>query len=381
MSTGTSGNYWQAKALPSVFKHELLKRYLPPFGAMVSSTSPGGKLVYLDGYAGEGRYKDGSLGSAAIVLGIAAGQQQRIHRDWTLFLSERDKDSFESLEEVAADYIRRGVDARTRRFEVDEVLDEVLEAAKGLPLFLFLDPCGLGVPFDRLVGVLNSRPGARPPTEFLLNFTMTGVRRIGGNVRSTQGSEASLRKMDAVCGGPWWREHFTEDRFDDGSAERVAEGYAARLEKAANMSVISVPVRKKPHYKPIYNMVYGTRSPYGLWVFGDAVARAHIEWWKTAEAADQETDPNALFTLTQAVQPDAEAIAKESVPAIAANLERLLKSHAQFRVVSHTLEVFGDYYGMVTEPSVRKAIKLLHEQGKTSSDGVGPKIRELVVRR
>lgn len=29
MSSGTGGNYWADKALPSVFKHDLLKRYLP----------------------------------------------------------------------------------------------------------------------------------------------------------------------------------------------------------------------------------------------------------------------------------------------------------------------------------------------------------------
>ncbi|MFC9848642.1 hypothetical protein ACFWFF_34745 [Streptomyces sp. NPDC060223] len=27
MSSGTTGGYWQGKALPSVFKHELLRRY------------------------------------------------------------------------------------------------------------------------------------------------------------------------------------------------------------------------------------------------------------------------------------------------------------------------------------------------------------------
>lgn len=37
MSTGTSGDYWKDKALPSVFKHDLLKRYLPQFGGMLSS--------------------------------------------------------------------------------------------------------------------------------------------------------------------------------------------------------------------------------------------------------------------------------------------------------------------------------------------------------
>lgn len=34
MSSGTGGDYWKDRALPSVFKHELLKRYLPQFGVV-----------------------------------------------------------------------------------------------------------------------------------------------------------------------------------------------------------------------------------------------------------------------------------------------------------------------------------------------------------
>lgn len=384
MSTGTSGEYWQAKALPSVFKHELLFKYLPPFGGMVTSTvdrPTGAKLVYLDGYAGKGRYENGDPGSAEIVLKIASGQQLSLNKPWTLFLSEKDQASVESLKQVAAEYVRRGIDARVRGFTVDTVFDEVLAAATGLPLFLFLDPCGLALPFDQLAQVLMRRPGARPATEFLLNFTMMGVRRIGGNVRSPQGSEASLKTMDAVCGGDWWRAHFAEAQADDGAAEQVAEGYASRLGKAARMHVISVPVRKKPRHKPIYNLVFGTRSVYGLWVFGDAVARAHAAWWTTAEALDEEADPGALFTVTYALRPKREEIEAEAVPAIAANLAQLLKVYRSYRVVDHTLEVFGDYYGMVTEPCVRAAIKLLHKQGGTSSTGVGKRVRELIVSR
>ncbi|MFE7243792.1 hypothetical protein [Streptomyces sp. NPDC057580] len=59
MSSGTGGAYWQGKALPSVFKHELLKRYLPPFGGMTGTQSHDKRVVYLDGYAGEGRYESG----------------------------------------------------------------------------------------------------------------------------------------------------------------------------------------------------------------------------------------------------------------------------------------------------------------------------------
>ena len=50
-------------------------------------------------------------------------------------------------------YRRQGVVAHAHRGEVDGVLDSVVRRAAGRPLFLFLDPCGLVLPQDRLVDV------------------------------------------------------------------------------------------------------------------------------------------------------------------------------------------------------------------------------------
>ena len=38
----------------AVIKHGILRRYLPVFAAKTGSTSAGGRVVYLDGYAGAG---------------------------------------------------------------------------------------------------------------------------------------------------------------------------------------------------------------------------------------------------------------------------------------------------------------------------------------
>ena len=64
----------------------------------------------------------------------------------------------------------------------------------------------------------------------------------------------------------------------------------------------------------------------------------------------------------------------------AANLERLLLPGRPVKLVDHTLELFGSYYGQVTEPVARKAVKYLHGEGETPSTGIGEKrTRELVV--
>ncbi|MFD8767313.1 three-Cys-motif partner protein TcmP [Streptomyces mirabilis] len=304
MSSGTAGGYWQGKALPSVFKHELLRRYIPPFGGMTGTQAQDRRVVYLDGYAGEGRYENGDPGSAEIAMRVASYYRTRGLRLACYFVEQQPK-SFERLQRVLRGYTARGVDARAHRGEVDEVLDDVVRRAAGVPLFLFLDPCGLCLPRERLVDVLaRQRRDRRPATELLMNFSMMAVRRLGGHVRSPKGNERSLERFDAVCGGPWWREYFADADDQEDAAEAVAAEYARRLHQLTGMFVQSVPVAKTPHWKAVYHLVFATRSPYGLWVFGDAVARARAEWWKTLELQAEQTDPNALFSTVSVLRPD-----------------------------------------------------------------------------
>ncbi|WP_406369715.1 three-Cys-motif partner protein TcmP [Streptomyces sp. NBC_00647] len=380
MSTGTGGTYWQGKALPSVFKHDLLRRYIPPFGGMTGTQAQDRRVVYLDGYAGEGRYENGEPGSAEIALQVASYYRSR-GLNLSCFFVEQQARSFVRLQQVLRGYQARGVDARAHHGEVNDVLDDVVQRAMGVPLFLFLDPCGLCLPMDRLVDVLaQRRPQRRPATELLMNFSMMAVRRLGGHVRSPKGNEKSLERFDAVCGGRWWREYFTGGSAEEDAAEAVAAEYARRLKQRTGMFVHFVPVAKHPTWKPVYYLVFATRSPYGLWVFGDAVARARSEWWKTLELQEEQEEPDALFSTTSILRPDPSVVEKEAVPIIAANLERLLQSGRAVKLVDHTLELFGQYYGQVTEPAARKAVKYLHSEGKTPSTGIGgDKTRELIV--
>ncbi|MGW0171811.1 three-Cys-motif partner protein TcmP [Streptomyces sp. NPDC003343] len=385
MSSGTGGDYWKDKALPSVFKHELLKRYLPQFGGMTGSQSHDKRVVYLDGYAGEGRYENGEPASAEIALRVASHFRARHGITVECFFTEAQQKSFERLYLVVEHYRASKVLAHAHRGEVDAVLNSVVQRAVRAPLFLFLDPCGLVLPQIRLVDVLaRQRPQKKPPTELLMNFSMMAVWRLGGHVRSPKGNERSLQRFDDVCGGTWWREYFAEaaaPTAKEGAAEDAIEAVAAEysrlLAQRTDMFVQSVPVSHDPHKRAVYRLVFATRSQYGLWVFGDSVARARDEWWKTLDAREESEGKLALWPL----RPDPKEVAVRAVPKIADNLEELLlRTRRPVKLVDHTLEIFGDFYGQVTEPAVRRAVQRLHEQGKTPSDGVGVKrTREITV--
>lgn len=386
MSSGTGGGYWADKALPSVFKHDLLKRYLPQFGGMTGTQSHDKRVVYLDGYAGEGRYENGDPASAEIALQVASYLRSKPGLTLECFFSEPQAKSFHRLHEVVQQYLSRGVQAHAHHGEVDGVLDQVVQRAVREPLFLFLDPCGLVLPQDRLFDVLAAkRPQTWPPTELLMNFSMMAVWRLGGHVRSPKGNEKSLQRFDDMCGGTWWREYFADAvtaRDEDGAAadaiEAVAAEYARRLAQRTGMLVQSVPVSHSPRKRAVYRLVFATRSPYGLWVFGDTVARARATWWETLEEREED---DALFSVASMTRPDPKEVEAKAVPEIAKNLAALLaRTRRPVKLVNHTLEVFGSFYGQVTEPVVRRAVQLLHEQGVTPSNGVGvKKTREITL--
>ncbi|MFF8545010.1 three-Cys-motif partner protein TcmP [Streptomyces werraensis] len=369
-----------------MFKHELLKRYLPQFGGMTGTHSRDKRVVYLDGYAGEGRYENGDPASAEIALKVASSLRHKPGLTLECFFSEPQAKSFDRLREVVQHYLARGVRAHAHRGEVDGVLDQVVQRAVREPLFLFLDPCGLVLSQDRLVDVLaRKRPQKWPPTELLMNFSMMAVWRLGGHVRSPKGNEKSLQRFDDVCGGTWWREYFADavaSRHQYGAAEdaieAVAAEYARRLERRTGMLVQSVPVSHSPRKRAVYRLVFATRSPYGLWVFGDTVARARATWWETLEEREED---DALFSMASVTRPDPQEVEAKAVPEIAENLAKLLaRTRRPVKLVDHTLEVFGAFYGQITEPVVRKAVQRLHEQGRTPSNGVGvKKTREITL--
>ena len=106
MATGAGGQFWEQQRLPGVFKHDLLRRYLPRFAGKTGSRAPG--VVYLDGYAGRGRYQDGSPASAERILQIAEQQGAR-GLNYRLFFYEPDPESLVALDGVVGEYVARGV--------------------------------------------------------------------------------------------------------------------------------------------------------------------------------------------------------------------------------------------------------------------------------
>jgi three-Cys-motif partner protein len=379
VATGAGDQYWEQQALPSVFKHDLLRRYLPRFAGKTGSKAPG--VIYLDGYAGRGRYDDGTPASAERILQIAENQRAQ-GISYRLFFYESDNESYSILKQVVDEYAARGVQAAAIFGEVISGLGEVISGATGMPLFLFLDPCGLGLPFSDLVSTLTGpRAPNWPPTEVLLNFSLEAVRRIAGLVTSENPREKTLARLDEALGGDWWRAFVTSGVTDHG-VNQIVSGFVDRLARVAKMDIFAIPVRRAPSHKPIYFLVFGTRNPLGLWHFADDTARATETWWRTIDEREHAKyaamGQDSLFD-DEPVVARIDTVEAEARPVIAGNIARLVARRGQIRVGDYPGEVFGDYLGRVREMVVRAAIKDLHASGRTPSEGKGSPITSLTV--
>lgn len=183
MATGANAQYWKDARLPGVLKHKLLKRYLPVF--LIRTASVAGKAAYFDGYAGRGVYENGDLGSAGQMLEFAVGQKFGSGVPISVHLCEKKRDTFKALDELCDKYRAKDIDVDTRCDDAKDYLRDRLPHFADRPAFIFLDPCGVGIPFDDLVAAAN-RGGADPwpPTEVMrLSTPSFGSSRSGSSMR------------------------------------------------------------------------------------------------------------------------------------------------------------------------------------------------------
>jgi three-Cys-motif partner protein len=371
-----------------MFKHAILRHYLSPFLAMTGSTSDGRRLVVMDGFAGRGRYSNGTPGSAELIL--QAVQKLRESRTVSTFFAETDPDNYRALAAVVNEYSANGLVATALPGPAELHLASVVSAARGIPLFLFLDPCGAMLPFTQLAEVLKTqRRGVRPQTELLLNFSAEFTRRTAGQLAKGQVEAAGVKRMDVTCGTTRWREaamnahRASADGTFELAAETVVRGYARQLAQAAGMFQVTVPVRRRLRLQPVYHLVFLTRSRYGIWVFADALGKARQEWLQATGKLDDDSGPQqALPGLSKEDDMqylvDNEKLRAQEI--IEANLRGLVHSGpARLRLVDNTSIVFGKAYGIATDATVLAAVRALEGRRELALLEAPRRLREWVV--
>ncbi len=369
--------FFDGKAEAARLKHLILRKYLPPFISKVGYTATYGRVVIVDGYAGPGRYEDGSEGSPLILSGFAANPPGGGDRKVDVVLVEKEVTHYKLLRNLLAEHPVAGVRSPIHG-RVTDHLDDILASADAQPLFAYLDPYGLDVAWTDLTNKIFARPGTRyaPATEILLNLSADGIRRIGGVLEAApySGRRKTLERLDIAVGGDWWRDEWRLADSPGEAAEVIASEYARRLSEASNAYTWAVPVVRKEGQQPVYHLVYATRHPDGQSVFGETVSGALGEWRK---AQMEGTLFESEFAETE------KTLGAEWSRTIAHNVTALLGTRSTIALREHYAELFGSVLGRAREKHLRAALKQLAVDGVIAEAPTGKLVTggSVVIRR
>lgn len=380
MATGTEAGLLESPKPQSVYKHGILEQYVIRFATMTASKLRPKRAVLFDGFAGRGRFNTGEAGSAERMM--IAAQKAKNSTTIDLFLVERNREDFVSLEGVADEYRNRGVHVDSRNGDCRQYLDEVGRLAAGASLFVFLDPCGAGLPMDSIKNVLRRR-GSWPRTEVLLNFNADLIRRAGGQLKKGQLTLGGVAKADSVCGGEWWRDLALQEHEASGgksweaAADAVAHEYARRLAAGTKYGSVVAPVRRQVHHQPVYYLIFLTQDPHGFWVFGAAAAKAREQWIDCLGPDQDEREGMLWDTVADQLKREHES----AIERVKDNLRSLVSDGRPMAVVEHVKEVYGNLYGEAKETAFTAALRALVASGEIEFATKGAKPHQHVIRK
>ncbi|MEC3979829.1 three-Cys-motif partner protein TcmP [Amycolatopsis sp. H20-H5] len=401
--------FFQRRQAAAVLKHGILRRYSIVFASKTGFTSKGGRVVYLDGFAGPGRYAP-EEGSAEGVEGsplLAMRTAERVEgwrRQLQCIFVERDPVYAANLRETLAAEAPESMTYEVLQGDVSEHLEHALTTAGDSPLFAFLDPFGTGLPYADLAGRLLARPTPFP-TEVLLNFNLEAVRRIGGLLTGDvtdapdTGREASLRRIDEFLGDDWWRQKFRAARSAAAdpqraaawAAEEVVREFCGRVTVDTGYQTFLVPIRRQPHHAPLFMMILFYRHRDAPYAFNEAVSGANKEWRYFhhelnlhEQQASVEPDlfggtlvPEMLIADNMRAEKEAE---RGWIIDIIANIRGLVAERDAVDVRDHTAGIFGGTLGLARGMHLRAAWDHLAEENLVQPRESG-KLEKQVIRR
>lgn len=246
-------------------KHEILRRYLGAWFPIMSKWNS--RLVFFDGFAGPGIYKNGEPGSPLIALQVLiehnAFEQFCAGTEYVFLFCEPDPERLASLNLHLEGYKQylggewpAGVKVETVGKPFDATAGEILEdlerkGSKLAPTFAFVDPFGIsGLPMDLL-----ARLTASPKCELFVNMIMNTAKRF-----------ATSGLIDTSLADLYGTDQFAQAEGLTGRAriEFLHDLYAEQLKDKCQFSYIQSFEMINQGGHTSYYLFYATRNLTGL---------------------------------------------------------------------------------------------------------------------
>ncbi len=270
-------------------KDELLGCYLKPYVAKILHTRK--PLVYVDCFAGKGKFDDGNPGSPLIALDI--------------FQKGLAKTKMDGKAQVGATFIdlnyASDLDANLSAYPgvkivsgaYEDTIDDLLKSKNGCNVFLYIDPYGIKAldcsKFDAFAN------GQFNTIELLINMNSFGFIREACNAMGTtfkvddsgffddlieydptilDATDKSIEALNRIAGGDYWKAiiaQYKSGAIDGYKAEEYfSEQYCQRLSESYTY-VLNMPIRLKEGQHTKYRMIHATNHPVGCVIMADNI--------------------------------------------------------------------------------------------------------------
>lgn len=279
-------DFFKDKKPWSDVKDELLGCYFKPYVAKILHTYK--PLVYIDCFAGKGKFEDGKPGSPLIALDI-------INQCLTNTTMESAQISASFIDLNYADDLRENLkDYANVSIVSGKYEDNIMVLLKnkiGCNVFLYIDPYGIKALqcslFDSFAnGGFNS-------IELLINMNSFGFIREACHALGTtfddtsvfddlieydttklNESEKSIKELNEIAGGDYWQaiiDDYKKHKIDGYKAEEAfAEQYCIRLMQSYKY-VLNMPLRIKRGQRPKYRLIHATNHRDGCLLMVDNI--------------------------------------------------------------------------------------------------------------
>jgi three-Cys-motif partner protein len=346
MPTDSDPSKWECPPHTKA-KHQMLNRYLGGWYPILSSWN--GRIVFLDGFAGRGRYNDGSEGSPLIALRCLLDHNrwpQMRNREFVFIFIEADTENAQSLEQEidAFKAARAPWPQKVKTMIVNEkfdvtaqsILDYLRQQKSNMaPTFAFVDPFGYsGLPMDVLADLLSY-----PRSEVFVNFMVGHVQRF---IRR-DGQEDAMRSLFGMD------VHRIIEGYN-GQADRVRylrDVYGQQLQERAEFDYVQSFGMINQTGNIGYYLFHGTRNRLGAKLMKEAMWKIDPGGGNTF--SDRLAGQDVLFTLDPDLRP---------------LRDHLLRHYADWEGVSiDTLEWHTILSTPYRETHVRPVLRKLEKEG------------------
>jgi three-Cys-motif partner protein len=246
-------------------------------------------ILIVDGFAGPGRFGDGSEGSPLIIC-HAVNEYVHGRAATSCIFSDTDATHRAALAENLAPYIQSGLCSEPYG-SCEEALTQALKLGSQSTIFFYLDPYGIkDLEFEMVRQIYGRDP--KRSTEVLINFSFRTFMRMSGNWDyadsaseiSAKVKQGKTETLNRVMGGDYWLPIITDSTL--GPLEReeaVMKAYLARVREYFSYAY-AIPVKERTDEEqgiPVdqlarYHLIFATRHARAMLYMND-VARNALE--------------------------------------------------------------------------------------------------------